>query len=186
MAPCHHFAEQALHILRYLAKKWGIEINIPPPSKMLSTRDAEQLVRPHTSSMNFFVPNVIEDDFLCAWGPRSSQPSFRDEILPGIDSLVSPEPYSSATSPLPPPPPFRRSSSNLPIDTDTPVAHGTGGHGGARRDSQEPRLESQLGAGPTAFTAKSIENPLFWPFPMQGRPMLPSGSELEAAGFAPL
>ncbi|KAJ4017944.1 hypothetical protein NW752_001852 [Fusarium irregulare] len=30
----------------------------------------------------------------------------------------------------------------------------------------------------------SMENPLFWPFPMQGRPILPDGVELEHAGFA--
>ncbi|KAM0211849.1 hypothetical protein ACHAPQ_006046 [Fusarium lateritium] len=30
----------------------------------------------------------------------------------------------------------------------------------------------------------SMENPLFWPFPMQGRPILPDGLELEHAGFA--
>jgi len=31
--------------------------------------------------------------------------------------------------------------------------------------------------------AGALENPLFWPFPMQGRPMLPVGKELEEAGF---
>ncbi|KAF0642682.1 hypothetical protein FPSE5266_05593 [Fusarium pseudograminearum] len=30
----------------------------------------------------------------------------------------------------------------------------------------------------------SLENPLFWPFPMQGRPILPDGLELEHAGFS--
>jgi hypothetical protein len=30
----------------------------------------------------------------------------------------------------------------------------------------------------------NMENPLFWPFPMQGRPILPDGVELEHAGFA--
>ncbi|RBR23720.1 uncharacterized protein FIESC28_03516 [Fusarium coffeatum] len=30
----------------------------------------------------------------------------------------------------------------------------------------------------------NMENPLFWPFPMQGRPILPDGLELEHAGFA--
>ncbi|KAF5236468.1 hypothetical protein FAUST_6529 [Fusarium austroamericanum] len=32
----------------------------------------------------------------------------------------------------------------------------------------------------------SLENPLFWPFPMQGRPILPDGIELEHAGFSVL
>ncbi|KAH7146684.1 fungal-specific transcription factor domain-containing protein [Dactylonectria estremocensis] len=33
-------------------------------------------------------------------------------------------------------------------------------------------------------TADAMENPLFWPFRMQGRPILPRGNELEDAGFA--
>ncbi|KAJ4253285.1 hypothetical protein NW762_010440 [Fusarium torreyae] len=33
-------------------------------------------------------------------------------------------------------------------------------------------------------TGDSMENPLFWPFPMQGRPILPDGLDLEHAGFA--
>ncbi|KAM0298048.1 hypothetical protein ACHAPM_008744 [Fusarium culmorum] len=32
----------------------------------------------------------------------------------------------------------------------------------------------------------NLENPLFWPFPMQGRPILPDGIELEHAGFSVL
>lgn len=35
-----------------------------------------------------------------------------------------------------------------------------------------------------AAAAGEIErNPLFWPFPMQGRPMLLAGREMEEAGF---
>ncbi|RGP61516.1 nitrate assimilation regulatory nira [Fusarium longipes] len=32
----------------------------------------------------------------------------------------------------------------------------------------------------------NLENPLFWPFPMQGRPILPDGVELEHSGFSVL
>ncbi|KAJ0131912.1 hypothetical protein HZ326_25000 [Fusarium oxysporum f. sp. albedinis] len=35
-------------------------------------------------------------------------------------------------------------------------------------------------------TRDSMENPLFWPFPMQGRPILPEGDGLEHAGFSVL
>ena len=35
MAPCHQFAEQALNILRYLARKWNLDVDVdqgkPPP-----------------------------------------------------------------------------------------------------------------------------------------------------------
>lgn len=34
-----------------------------------------------------------------------------------------------------------------------------------------------------AIFSKSAENPLFWPFPVQGRPMLPTGDKLREAGF---
>jgi hypothetical protein len=117
MAPCHHFAEQALNILRYLAKKWNIDVDIDgsktPPD------DYDILVKPYTGSLNFFAPNIEHSDFICDWGTR-----------PEADVL------------------------------------GTG----------EPAQTRQAG--------DAMDNPLFWPFPMQGRPILLSGKELEAAGFA--
>ncbi|KAF5490009.1 Nitrogen assimilation transcription factor nit-4 [Colletotrichum siamense] len=125
MAPCHHFAEQALNILRYLAKKWGLEVDMGSTP----TSDAEyaQLARPYTSSLNFFAPNVLEDDFICVWGG-------------GLGSGEAMESKAAA---------------------------GTG--------SQESPSVSRA--------AQIMENPLFWPFPMQGRPMLPTGRELKEAGF---
>lgn len=120
MAPCHHFAEQALNILRYLAKKWDIDVDIkndavPPPD------DFDNLVKPYTTSLNFFAPNVREQDFLCDWGSR----------------------------------------------------------GTASRDTSGPDDR------PVADQANDVmDNPLFWPFPLQGRPILPSGKALEQAGFS--
>jgi hypothetical protein len=49
---------------------------------------------------------------------------------------------------------------------------------GGNRDLRSPDTEMQV-----AETADAMENPLFWPFPMQGRPMLPSGQALKEAGF---
>ena len=115
MAPCHHFAEQALNILRYLAKKWDIEVEFE--SGALSPGAYDRLVRPYTGSLNFFAPNVGIEDFICDWG-----------------------------------------SGNRTIS-----------------ESQPRQLEK---------AAESLENPLFWPFPMQGRPILPAGEELKASGFA--
>ncbi|KAH8126334.1 fungal-specific transcription factor domain-containing protein [Trichoderma asperelloides] len=117
MAPCHHFAEQALNILRFLAKKWNIEVNVD--GDKMPPEDPDNLVRPYTSSLNFFAPNVRESDFMCGFGPST-------EI---VDTLQTPS---------------------------------------------------------TKKSAETVENPLFWPFPMQGRPMLPTGKELEDAGFAKL
>ncbi|KAI9163724.1 Nitrogen assimilation transcription factor nit-4 [Paramyrothecium foliicola] len=117
MAPCHHFAEQALNILRYLAKKWDIEVDID--AEKLPPEDYDRLVKPYTSSLNFFAPNVQSTDFICDWGP----------------------------------------------------------------------IQPMSGGGDLNAAQKSgdnMENPLFWPFPMQGRPMLPSGEELEQAGFEKL
>lgn len=127
MAPCHHFAEQALNILRYLAKKWDVDIEIKPtpgdgrPRSELP--DTHQSTRPVTSSLNFFSPNFLESDFNCTWGESSG-----------------------------------------------PVLGC-----GDMRSINRPRGVPQI--------ADALENPLFWPFPIQGRPMLPSGKELEEAGF---
>jgi hypothetical protein len=169
MAPCHNFAEQALHILRYLAKKWNIEVNIPPPDEALSSEDVKQLVRPQTSSLNFFAPSVVEEDFMCPWGTDTNPPSTlqgeghsRQETMgePQVFGVFGQPPLNSTLSPQ------------------------GGRMEGVRGSPSNPRMETELGTGPMAHTAKSIENPLFWPFPMQGRPMLPSGRMLEEAGFA--
>lgn len=106
MAPCHHFAEQALNILRYLASKWNIEVGIT------AGENYERSVRPDTRSLNFFAPLVTEADFSCPWGGSTT-----------------------------------------------------------------------TAGGPAAQAAASLDNPLFWTFPLQGRPMLPSGRLLEEAGF---
>lgn len=152
MAPCHHFAEQALNILRYLARKWNIEINMDVRRRLEEEKrdegqptkgsaaavkvDAEEeggsdakrrrttqqqqhhdhATRPVTNSLNFFAPNIREQDFISTFG----------SAMPG------------------------------PIGSSSP---------------------------PVARTSESMENPLFWPFPMQGRPMLPSGDMLTEAGF---
>lgn len=126
MAPCHFFAEQALNILRYLAKKWRIEVEVTPANEAGALHqgkgDFENLTRPVTSSLNFFAPNVSDPDFNCTWAePRQSR---------------------------------------------------------GKQDAGEPDGED------LDQTAETLENPLFWPFPMQGRPMLPTGKELEEAGFA--
>ncbi|KAJ3496131.1 hypothetical protein NLG97_g2885 [Lecanicillium saksenae] len=121
MAPCHHFAEQALNILRFLAKKWNVEVEIGGSNKPVPD-DYEKLLKPYTSSLNFFAPNFTSNDFICRWGTASI--------------IADP---------------------NIPSP-----GQGTG-------------LQA---------AAENIENPLFWPFPMQGRPMLPNGEELERAGFA--
>ncbi|KAM0325029.1 hypothetical protein ACHAQA_007565 [Verticillium albo-atrum] len=66
MSPCHHFAEQALNILRYLAHKWKIEVDMGGEDVPLE--EYARCARPFTSSLNFFAPNVREEDFVCAWG----------------------------------------------------------------------------------------------------------------------
>lgn len=137
MAPCHHFAEQALNILRYLAKKWNIEIEMDVPrslkrekekvqgaeatraSELTRMKDHDYGTRPTTNSLNFFAPNMTENDFITTWG----------------------------------------NSMALPV---------------APTSGNPPEVRS----------GDSMENPLFWPFPMQGRPIMPPGDALEAAGFS--
>ncbi|ODA84200.1 hypothetical protein RJ55_02718 [Drechmeria coniospora] len=122
MAPCHRFAEQALNILRYLARKWNVDVDIDTGTT-LNPEEYDRLVRPYTSSLNFYTPHMDVEDFICTWG--------------------------------------------------------------AGEEARE--LGGKMDRSPTSSkVAASVENPLFWPFPMQGRPMLPTGKELEEAGFAML
>lgn len=138
MAPCHHFAEQALNILRYLARKWNIEVNMDVPrelkrekeevqqtghettraSELTRMNDHDYGTRPATNSLNFFAPNMNENDFVTNWGNSVSIPVAQAPASPAV-----------------------------------------------------------------AKSGDSMENPLFWPFPMQGRPILPTGEALAEAGF---
>jgi hypothetical protein len=128
MVPCHHFAEQALNILRYLAKRWNINVEIKTSAKEESAPEKKSIdrsTRPVTSSLNFFSPNFEQGDFACSWGGG----------------------------------------------TDSSAAAKTSAHANTENVAQ---------------VAHAVENPLFWPFPMQGRPLLPVGKELVEAGFKPL
>jgi hypothetical protein len=156
MAPCHFFAEQALNILRYLAKKWHIHVEIRRPrdkdddqgdsKSATKNRESDEdddedddddddddhgNTRPLTSSLNFFSPNVTEQDFICRWGSGSQAGA-------SVEKRAATAAIASAAN-------------TLELATN------------------------QL--------ADAIQNPLFWPFPMQGRPMLPSGPLLREAGF---
>ncbi|KAI1422747.1 fungal-specific transcription factor domain-containing protein [Xylaria sp. FL1777] len=137
MAPCHHFAEQALNILRFLAKKWNIDVDVPYRG---TREEVEKLVQPSTSSLNFFVPNVSAEDFRSSWPERKQQratprPVYEQSSIESMEGVVL---------------------------------------------EDQPNPKRPTGVGPSHVA----ENPLFWPFPMQGRPMLPEGPELEEAGFA--
>lgn len=113
MAPCHRFAEQALNILRYLAKKWHIDVDMEE-RKDPGGDHFDGLVRTRTNSLNFFSPNLDMGDLVCGWG-------------------------------------------------------------GDREDGESEALKKR---------AERLENPLFWPFPLQGRPILPESKDLADAGFA--
>ncbi|KAK8023263.1 fungal specific transcription factor [Apiospora marii] len=203
MAPCHHFAEQALHILRYLARKWHIDISLVKEGD-LSHDEVDRLVGPQTSSLNFFTPKVVENDFICAWGT----PGDYDD-----DNAGGPTPTAKGSA-------ARRqqdSGEDMPqaVGKETTAAaeaqkdkddvkavragerHAEAGGVEAMEDGEATageadaldRLKETVGPRTTAPSAKSIEgmeNPLFWPFPMQGRPILASGPKLQEAGFAPL
>ncbi|OIW30481.1 hypothetical protein CONLIGDRAFT_574758 [Coniochaeta ligniaria NRRL 30616] len=137
MAPCHHFAEQALNILLHLAERWHLDIRVKESddkethlSDVLSLHSPSirrRGVRPSADSLNLFVPEVTPQDVMCSWG------------------LVAPDPGA-----------------------------GTEATRETRRPWEEPAQGSIL---------YESDNPLFWPFPMQGRPLLPTGDRLREAGF---
>jgi hypothetical protein len=152
MAPCHHFAEQALNILRFLAKKWNIEVEVPLEAPQ---EDAEKLVQPSTSSLNFFVPDISTDDFVCKWGPPVANARKR-----------------------------QRAASSPPVESSDVerMAEDMAGE----RPYGKHQTDPGSSIGSSAHLTPSSESPLFWPFPLQGRPMILDGPQLEEAGFAPL
>lgn len=76
MVPCHHFAEQALNILRYLAKKWNVDVKAG--SELDITMDEPGASdRPYSSDLNFFAPNV--------WGAGSS--SMDNGLVPEMSKI---------------------------------------------------------------------------------------------------
>ncbi|KAI0010783.1 fungal-specific transcription factor domain-containing protein [Xylariaceae sp. FL0662B] len=166
MAPCHYFADQALNILRYLAKKWNIEVEIP---RAITSEEADKLVRPAPSSLNFFAPNVTEGDFITTWGVRASG---GPGSIQGTAPVEITAPVSTAQATADEMEQMERIMENNRVTSEV---------------EQAPFSTFARGAGrPMVHTAKALENPLFWPFPMQGRPMLPEGPLLEEAGFSPL
>ena len=208
MAPCHHFAEQALSILRYLAKKWNVEVDIPRRTNNNTNNnnnnnnsssaaeaaggeggedhgdeDDDLHIRPATSSLNFFVPKVVETDFICDWGhggpmtthktatptrrtAPTTAPHHTNQHPPSVDShMGGMENMETAPSRSPPVPGDYVASAMQPLAAATTTT----------ADTDIDGTES-----------KTFQNPLFWPFPMQGRPMLPEGPRLREAGFEPL
>ncbi|RYP63216.1 hypothetical protein DL769_007023 [Monosporascus sp. CRB-8-3] len=172
MAPCHHFAKQALSILRYLARKWNVVVDIPRSSPA-STDDDDDTVRTATSSLNFFVPNVDESDFICDWGlEQSGRPADAGHHQPSEQ---------------------QHQQQNQQMSQEENVDSRMGGMealediGGGQSGPMAPQpMGRGAGGGPVARNVRGFENPLFWPFPMQGRPMLPVGPLLAEAGFEPL
>ena len=149
MAPCHHFAEQALNILLHLAKRWNLEIRVknsddqeegPRLKELLAqrgnalSRTSSPDIKPSPDSLNLFVPDVTPQDVMCTWGLVTASPA--------------PTPASAYAQP--------------PRDVRRPW------------EEQDRRL---------TVPEDLDKNPLFWPFPLQGRPLIPSGDKLREAGF---
>ncbi|KAH6949627.1 hypothetical protein DER45DRAFT_588450 [Fusarium avenaceum] len=61
MAPCHHIAEQALHILYYLAKEWNINVDVDTGAA-LKPEKYERAFRSLAGNLSAFMPIAIVDD----------------------------------------------------------------------------------------------------------------------------
>ncbi|RYO79962.1 hypothetical protein DL766_010140 [Monosporascus sp. MC13-8B] len=173
MAPCHHFAKQALSILRYLAKKWNVAVDIPRNYPAASDDD-DDAVRTATSSLNFFAPSVDESDFICNWGPEQpGRPADAGHRRPSQRQHQ------------------QQQNQQIPqgknVDSRMGGMEALEGIEGGQSDlmASQPMGRGASG-GPVAHNVRGFENPLFWTFPMQGRPMLPVGPLLAKAGFEPL
>jgi hypothetical protein len=66
MTPCHHIAEQAPHILCFLAKKWNTNVEIDTVAT-LNPEEYERVIKPFADSLNAFVPTIIVEDSICHW-----------------------------------------------------------------------------------------------------------------------
>ncbi len=116
MAPCHHFAEQALSFLHSFAKKWNIDVEMA--SETHTGNEALVAGSGTRSATSILTPNVTEGD------KRAGAAAAGAANAPGVP-----------------------------------------------------------GSTTVAKAAISIENPLFWPFPVEGR-VLPGGKPLDKGGFA--
>ncbi|KAL2268827.1 hypothetical protein VTJ83DRAFT_3673 [Remersonia thermophila] len=150
MAPCHPFAEQALDILRALARKWNIDVEVKTRADkdkgagpVLAGADPSS-ARPAPTSRTFFATSIDAAD--------QGQPGWRSGSPPPWEGRGRPPRGGKR----------RQRGSGLPE--------------GEREESEEETAE--------AWLAEAVSPPLFWPFPLQGRPMMPAGQALEEAGFA--
>jgi hypothetical protein len=63
MTRCHYTADQALHLLRHLAKKWNINVNIETGTA-LDPEEYERLARSFGGIVNFFSPTMVAQDLI--------------------------------------------------------------------------------------------------------------------------
>jgi hypothetical protein len=68
MTPCHHIAEQAPYILRYLAKKWNINVDIDIGAAP-NPEEYERLIRPFGGGLNLFATAIVTEDFIFSLDP---------------------------------------------------------------------------------------------------------------------
>nr|CEG03535.1 unnamed protein product [Fusarium acuminatum CS5907] len=66
MTPYHHIAEQAPHILSYLAKKWNVGVDVDTGAA-LNLEEYEKVIRPFAGSLNSFPFTMIVEDSICHW-----------------------------------------------------------------------------------------------------------------------
>lgn len=63
MTPCHRIAEQAPHVLRYLAKEWNIDIEIDAGAA-LDPEEYERVIRLFRGSLGLFAPTAVAKGFI--------------------------------------------------------------------------------------------------------------------------
>ncbi|KAM3549715.1 hypothetical protein ARSEF4850_008711 [Beauveria asiatica] len=63
IAPCHHFAEQAVNVLRYLAVKWNVHTSIGP-LPVITPDTYDRLVEPYFGRQSLFVDDRLARSFV--------------------------------------------------------------------------------------------------------------------------
>jgi hypothetical protein len=168
MTPCHNFAVQALNILLYLAKRWNLEIRVK------ESEDDE-------NQGNGGVMDVLAQYHLVNV-PLTHRPGIR----PASDKLnffapdVTARDIMCAWGLV--------ALQSQPVAASTPPPSGPGvppaypPYETPQRNVRRPWMDQEM-APAAAPVPVEPENPVFWAFPLQGRPLIPSGDKLRDAGF---
>lgn len=157
MKHCHHSAAQAFQTLRYLANKWQLNVNITWP-KIVFDESVNKSPQPINGTLDSVATDVAGNNSSCVCGAEM----YTKEPSPEVHAVRGQNPTFIENGDL------------------TAFADDIGENLQKYAEESGTATETMLKAD---GARSGVENPLFWPFPIQRRPMLLSGPLLAKAGF---